>query len=161
MRRLAPWSLLLLCSGSALASLYHAEYLRGHHGPGLIDCAHGFSPAIHLYFERFARADGLSVQGSADVILETPMAPISRFQASVSGKTFHGFVFLDPTMTEVEEEPWEGSDIEDRERVCSMVFVDDAATEDEQTLLDRGWHSTLERLAFDDPTPAKSSGRKR
>ncbi len=161
MRRSLLVLLGLAWAAPALAAAYHLEFLRGNHGPALVDCAHGFAPALQLYFEQFARADGLPVQGPAEVKVESPDSRISRFRATVEGRIFRGFVFLDPTMTEGDEEPEEGASIEVSERVCSMVFVDDAATAEEQALVDQGFHSTIRRLELDDSAPEPVSGRRR
>ncbi len=137
--------LLFLVAATALGKLYHPEYVHPHHGPALIDCANGFESALRHYFEDDARQDGLAVQGTPTLTLATPRKPISRFTARFPAEIFEGFIYVDPTMTEGESEPWE-DDAENNDRVCSATFVDGRSTADEKRQLELGWNTVVSRL---------------
>jgi hypothetical protein len=149
MQRFGLWlaAAVPLVAASALGKLYHPEYIRANHGPALIDCANGFEAALRHYFEDDAKTDGLGVQGTPALTLATPQKPMSRFTARFATETFEGFVYIDPTMTEGESEPWEDEAQGDgKNRVCSATFVDGHATAAEKRQLELGWNTVVSRL---------------
>ncbi|MHB1847314.1 MAG: hypothetical protein ACYCWW_21020 [Deltaproteobacteria bacterium] len=150
--RHALLALLALVSGSAEAALYHLELSRPHHGPALVDCDRGFGPALDAYFTDFARGDGVPATGSPTVVLGSPKARISRFRVQFSGgRSYEGFVFRDPTMSEAEDE------VDEEEAtdapVCSAVFASGDATLAERQQLEDALTALLERLGQEPPPP--------
>ena len=130
---------------------------RGATAPRSIDCEAGFEAALHHYFAEDAKRDGLAVQGKPTLSVATPKLPMSRFTARFPGETFEGFVYVDPTMTEGEEEPWEDEDNQ-KDRVCSASFVDSHATSEEKRQLEQGWNGTIARLYLEGKVK-RSDGR--
>ncbi|MHB8417116.1 MAG: hypothetical protein ACYDCL_03505 [Myxococcales bacterium] len=145
----AAIALAFAAAGTAPARIYHPEFIRPHHGLGLIDCGRGFEVALREYFVAFGKQDGLPVTGAPELTVTTPNAPISRFTARLPGETYRGFVFVDPTLTEGDSEPWEDDGDGVWDKVCSAVFVDGQASVDEKRQIELGWNEVVSRLYLD------------
>lgn len=137
---------------SAQGRLFHPEFMQPHHGPALIDCPRGLGTALRSYFTEFARREGVSAVGAPEIALAAPKAAISHFDVHFpDGQRFRGFVYVDPTLTEAEDEPGEEEESEPSERVCSAVFAAEPLSADEAARLERGYFQTLTRLGLPDP----------
>ncbi len=133
----------------AAGTLYHPEFIHPLHGQALIDCDHGYASAMRAYFESFAKLDGLPAAGAPSLLtFDDPKAPISRFDARVGSEIYQGFIYVDPTLTPDEEEPWEDEG-DAPDKVCSAVFVDSRATAEERRRLDEGFTEVVSRLYLD------------
>lgn len=148
-------TLALLVTSPARGTLYHPEYLRPHHGVALIDCDQGFERALRQYFLEFAPREGIVASGTVVLKVDAPSAPITRFTATFADATFRGFIYVDPTLTMQDAEPWEDEESFGNGNVCSASFVDGNATAEEVEELQQGWRDTVSRLYFDQ-TPGVS-----
>ena len=126
--------------------------MRPHHGPALIDCPRGLGPALREYFTEFALREGVPVSGKPEFEFDSPSAAISHFVVRFpDGHRFQGFAYVDPTLTEADNEPGEGEEGEPSERVCSAIFAAAPASAEEARLLEQGYYQTLTRLGLPDP----------
>ena len=129
-------------AGTAAATLYHPESLRlGIQRPPLVDCLHGFRPALLEFFAHDAAQDGVPIGPSPKVTALDRESDrwISHFTVSDGIHTYRGIVYVEPELNEGDDDDGPPPLPPARHRSCSASFVDEKAAPSELKALEAAY----------------------